>query len=76
MENRKFLKLPDDLHELPITLVVEGTPAWRVVKRLAQSETIRPGQMFPVTQEEMASFRRDVLRLNLVKGGPPAETGG
>lgn len=62
------LQFPDDLHELPITLIVEGTPAWEVACRICEGGPVKPGQFFAVSEEEMASFRRDVLRLTLIKG--------
>lgn len=55
--------------EIPVTRVIavlRGSPAWDLITR---SIPIRPGQVLPVTQEELDSLRDDCLILDVEK--PP-----
>ena len=60
------LHLPEDLGSLPVMAVLKGSPAWGGLLRMCRTE-IRPGQIIPVTDEEMRSLREDVLVLGPAK---------
>jgi len=55
------LHLPQDLDSLPVMAVLKGSPAWGLLCRLCHPGAPLPGQIVPVSEEEMCSLREDVL---------------
>lgn len=55
------IHLPEDLASLPVFVVVGGSPAAQALLRMCRHPPLRPGQIVPVSEEEMCSLREDVL---------------
>lgn len=60
--------LPDDLERLGVIFVDGGSPACKALKRLCtQGRPVRPGEIFPVSREELDSLRKDTLIVDFPK---------
>ncbi len=59
------LHLPEDLARLPVFIVVGGSPAGKALLRMCRHPPLRPGQIVPVTEEELRSLREDMLVVTL-----------
>ena len=64
------LHLPEDLARLPVIAVVGGSPAAQALLRMCRHPPLRPGQIVPVTEEELRSLREDVLVVALAGEAP------
>lgn len=64
------LHLPEDLESLPVIMVVGGSPAAQALLRMCRHPPLRPGQIVPITAEEMRSLREDVLMVTLAREAP------
>lgn len=62
----RLVRLPDDLNECPAFIVIEDSPAWEAVVRIAaRSGGLKSGSLHPIRRAEFESFKTDVLALHL-----------